>query len=124
MARDDKLYVDSGLIRFFGDGSACILVSEDGRPGGEAMLPAPGKSEAEIHEAVEEAKKSYWIEGYYIDHTRRVKNLVFDSNRERTTTIITFRSCRNDAEAEYVLQKAKEIIEEWHGNEKDRQGGK
>jgi len=102
--------VDSGLIRFYENGEASIVMAEDGRPCGIAVLPAPSSTELEIEQMVEQAKRSYWIRGYYIQSISRVRNPVFDKANERTTTKIEFRACRNATEATFVLEKAKQLL--------------
>lgn len=99
------------LIAIDESGHLTIAISPDGRPGGEAILPAPGKSEAEIEAAVEKAKRGYWLRGWFVESTRRVRNPVFDTDR-KTSTMIRFRACENEEEARYVGERVEETISE------------
>ena len=104
--------VQSGLITVNKDGSVSIVISNDGYPGGEAIVPAPFKTEVEIEAQVGEAKKAFYLQGYYIQSTRRVRNEVFDKPNEMTSTKIVFRACKNNSEATYVMGQFKRLVDE------------
>ena len=108
--------VQSGLITIYPNGFACILIDKDGCPGGDALIPAPFMTEDEIENEVEEAKKEYWMQGYYIQSVSKIRNPAFDTPDQMTTTKITFRACKNKGEAEFVLKKFKTMVDQRRRN--------
>jgi len=108
--------VRCGLITVYGDGSTEIQIDEKGYPGGDALIPAPFMTEDEIENEVKEAKKEYWMQGYYIQSVSKIRNPAFDKPDQMTTTKITFRACKNKGEAEFVLKKFKTMVDQRRRN--------
>lgn len=92
-------------------GEAAIGISADGLPAMESVVPCPWGSPEQIEQAVKEATESIHIGGYFITGSKLIRNQAFDKRGEKTTTQISFRACKNEKEAEYVLSKVKTIIE-------------
>lgn len=87
------------------EGEATIAIVALGLPISTAILPAPMMSELKRESAVELQKQEIWLRGCFITNSKRVKNIVFDHEGEKSSTEIEYRPCKNQDEAEYVLAK-------------------
>lgn len=94
------------------EGEATIAIVPDGLPLSTTILPIPMISELKREKMIEEQKQCIWLHGCVITNTRRVKNPAFDKHDERTSTTFQFRPCKTKDEAEYVLDKIKQIGED------------
>jgi len=110
------------LITLVEDGFL-IAINEDGLPSATALIPAPMMSEEKREEKVNNAIKGIWLDGYFLESQTRVRNPVCDKKGEKTTTKIKYRACKNNQEAEFVLNKVIEIIGIKRENTKFLYGG-
>ena len=67
-----------------------------------AVIPAPMMTEQERAKKVQDAVLALQKQGYWVEIEGRVKNPIFDTGNEITTTKIKYRPCQNEDEASYV----------------------
>lgn len=94
------------------DGCATIAINPEGLPASECVVPAPLVSESERALEVQEQIDALYMRGYFITSQKRVRNPAFDESSQQTTTKISFRICKTQDEAEFVLGKIKEMVEQ------------
>ena len=92
-------------------GEATICICADGLPAMESVVPCPWCSPERMERVVTEAIASIHMQGYFITGTKLIRNAAFDKRGQKTTTQISFRACKTEEEAKYVLSKVKSIIE-------------
>jgi hypothetical protein len=102
----------SRFAKYDEDGNVSVAIVEDGLPQMWYNLPAPLVTEVVRQARVDEAKRSAWLEGYWIVSERRTRNPVFDKRGEKSTTELVVRPCRNEDEAAAVLERIRQILSE------------
>ena len=102
---------ESGVLIIEPTGEASVAISPDGLPSFEALVPCPWSTPLTREPEVTEAIESVYMQGYYLVGTRLIHNEAFDKRGEKTTTQLSFRICKTNDEAEYVLAKVKAIVE-------------
>jgi hypothetical protein len=83
-----------------------VLIVPEGLPRLSAVCPAPMLSDSKREERFEAAKRGITLDGYHLVSERRVRNKTFDRKGEKTTLKLVYRPCKNEAEAQRVLEKA------------------
>lgn len=101
------------LVRFFDDGSCVIAIVSDGLPLEEATIPAPFMPEIDRFEMVRQRINSIYLRGFFVEDVQKVKNSVFDREGRKTSTKVLFRPCKSRDEANFVLERIKEIAERY-----------
>ncbi len=61
----------------------------------DCICPAPMMSEVDRQKRVEAMRKSIYVNGCMIEKEWRVRNPVFDSKGEKSTTMFRFRPAKN-----------------------------
>ena len=93
------------------DGSVKILIDSEGLPELECLIPAPFMDEVGRDKMVAKAVDGFYLSGYFLVEQKRIRNLAFDKGKEKTTTRLRYRVCKNEDEALLVGEKIKAILE-------------
>ena len=83
-----------------------VLIVPEGLPRFNAVCPAPFCPDEEREQRFEEARRALILDGYHIVRETRVRNAAFDKKGEQTTMKLVYRPCKDQAEAQWVLEKA------------------
>lgn len=102
---------ENGMLIIEPTGHVSVGITEDGRPSFESVVPCPWGTPEKIERALDKAKESIYMQGYFITSTKLIRNEAFDKRGEKTTTQISFRTCKTEDEAKFVIGKVESIIE-------------
>jgi len=102
---------ENGMLLIEPTGEAVIKINKDGLPEFEALVPCPFTSPENRDKEVREAINSVYMQGYFLTGQKLIRNIAFDKRREKTTTQVSFRACKNKDEATFVLGQVKRIVE-------------
>lgn len=98
-----------GFVNYRDDGID-ILTRPDGLPKAWREVPAPMMPEDDRRARFAQARRALWLEGWFIESERMIRNRVFDKRGEKTTLKLVTRVCKNHDEALQVLGHIREII--------------
>lgn len=102
---------NNGVLTIDTAGAISVAINPEGLPSFESVVPCPMQPIDKRDRELADAKDAIYMQGYYITAEKLIRNEAFDKRGEKTTTQISFRICKNDNEAEYVIGKVKAIVE-------------
>jgi len=105
------LAYENGMLIIETTGHVSVGINAEGLPAFESVVPCPMKPIDKREQEVQEAKDTIYMSGYFITAEKLIRNEAFDKPGEKTTTQISFRTCKNEEEAKYVMGKVKHIVE-------------
>ena len=76
----------------------------------ESIVPVPVMTESIRGKLIQSAVGSLYLRGFFVVSQERMRNPVFDREGEQTTTLIVYRACKNEDEAEVVKDEIERII--------------
>ena len=102
---------NNGVLAIDTTGHVSVAINPEGLPSFESVVPCPMQSIDKREKAVAAAKDTIYMQGYLVTAEKLIRNEAFDKRGEKTTTQISFRICKTDGEAEYVIGKVKTIVD-------------
>jgi len=101
----------NGVLEIDTDGNVSVAMNPAGLPSFESVVPSPMQPLDKRERVVSDARDSIHMQGYFITAEKLIRNMAFDKRGEQSTTQISFRICKNEDEAAYVIGKVKAIVE-------------